>query len=205
LEGEVSHDYEVNPIVKKMLEAKKSLKISGYIVLNEGNIPSKPDASAATLGFENLDKEISGIVDNLLKRLDKLKFTPLIPLEEGPLHGVLDGAGVNHVGGGFNDNKMECIVHLFVNGGNHRRLLELAWVKSKDRQTRVLILLLFYTNVNMHICGMPSFEHYDLFNKEETQKRHQELQWVKGNAKKIRPKMNENLWRIDGRRDPSTN
>jgi hypothetical protein len=135
----------------------------------------------------------------LLEYCDKLNFNPQ-RMVEGPLHSVLSSAGVDNCGEDkFGLNRMESILNLFVEGGNHRRLLELAWVKSKDRKTRLLILFL-YGGSGSGVCGLPDFRLYNVFNAEESFKRVEEFRWVDTHMDEIHPKRDACLKRLKEKR-----
>jgi hypothetical protein len=135
----------------------------------------------------------------LLEYCDKLNFNPL-RMVEGPLHSVLSSAGVENCGEDkFGTYRMECILNLFVEGGNHQRLLELAWVKSKDRKTRLLILFL-NGGSGSGVCGLPDFRLYNMFNAEESFKRAEEFRWVDSHTDEISPRLDACLKRLKEKR-----
>ncbi|MDR3229668.1 MAG: hypothetical protein LBT53_09775 [Puniceicoccales bacterium] len=134
------------------------------------------------------DAEINNIVE-MLERFDFSTYTR-ISLRSGETspHASMGEVSIYHHA--YEEGRpfsavIDGAVTLFNNGGPFKTLLELAWVKTKRRDIRLLILLLFYTEGHMDVCISPQFEIYsDLFNKTEWKKRQEELEWVKTHHEK---------------------
>lgn len=64
--------------------------------------------------------------------------------------------------------------------------LELAWWQSEMPLMRIIILSVFYTQMNERICCFPSFSCHE-FAPEVAAQRRREIQWVKQHNEELRP------------------